>query len=258
MWDRKRLPQERKRKEDVDMRETILPEQQTRQAIIIADGVSKYFTLGGYRIKAVDNVSFQLAPHQFIAITGPSGCGKSTLLYLLGSLERPTMGTMIIDGVTVNSLHGQKETTFRRTKVGFVFQLFYLIPNLSALENVMLPMELASHQTSRHEEHKEHAQELLYLVGIDEKHQRQRPRKLSGGEQQRVAVARALANDPAVLLADEPTGNLDGDTGKRIVELLRQLVHQGRTIVVVTHDESIAEQADVRIRLADGHVVSQS
>jgi putative ABC transport system ATP-binding protein len=237
------------------VRETISQEEQTRQAIIIADGLSKHFMLNGYRIKAVDNISFQLLPHQFIVVTGPSGCGKSTLLYLLGSLEKPTGGTVIVDGVMVNSLHGHEETLFRRTKVGFVFQLFHLIPNLSALENVMLPMELASYQVSSH---KERAQELLNVVGIDERHQRQRPGKLSGGQQQRVAIARALANDPAVLFADEPTGNLDRETGRRIMDLFRHLTRQGRTIVVVTHDEGVAEQADVRIRLVDGHIVSQS
>ncbi|HKD74824.1 MAG TPA: ABC transporter ATP-binding protein [Ktedonobacterales bacterium] len=218
---------------------------------IIVEGLSKHFEDGDEVIAAVDNVSFTCLPKQFVSISGPSGCGKSTLLYLLGSLEKPTEGDIIIDGVNVTELSGNEMNDFRRKKIGFVFQLFHLIPNLSALENVMLPMDIAGLPRERQDAR---ARDLLTQVGIDENRFNHRPGKLSGGQQQRVAIARALANDPAVLLADEPTGNLDTKNSKRIVELLRQLAHQGRTIVVVTHDPWIAKQADVRIELEDGQI----
>ncbi len=227
--------------------------QPTEKALIVAEGLSKHFTMGGEVIKAVDKVSFKIAPRQFIAITGPSGCGKTTLMYLLGSLEKPTAGKLTIAGIDVGSLRGRKENEFRRRKVGFVFQSFNLIPNLSALENVMLAMEVAgTHRANR----EGHARDLLLQVGLEERRHHHRPGKLSGGQQQRVAIARALANDPAVILADEPTGNLDSKTGRRIVELLQQLAHQGHTVIVVSHDRSIARLADRRIELEDGRILA--
>lgn len=238
------------------MKETPLQQEASaNQAMIIAEKLSRHYTSHGHTIKAVDNLSFQLPTQRLIAISGPSGCGKSTLLYLLGCLEKPTAGTVTLDGMNVTGLQGHAEDLFRRTRVGFVFQFFHLVSNLSALENVLLPMDLAGQpiQASR-----ERARELLNQVGIDLAHQQHRPGKLSGGQQQRVAIARALANDPAVLLADEPTGNLDRETGQRILDLLRHLVEQGRTVVVVTHDHQIASQADLLIHLEDGHIVSQS
>jgi ABC-type lipoprotein export system ATPase subunit len=228
-------------------------EKTTEKAIIVAEGLSKHFTQAGEVIKAVDRVSFKIAPRQLVAITGPSGCGKTTLMYLLGNLEKPTSGTLLIDGIDVGALRGRKENAFRSKKVGFVFQSFNLIPNLSALENVMLPMEIVG---KRRGERQERARHLLLQVGLEEKRHTHRPGKLSGGQQQRVAIARALANNPAVILADEPTGNLDSKTGRRIVELLVQLAHQGRTVVVVTHDRSIARLADKRMELEDGRIIS--
>lgn len=222
---------------------------------ISAKGLSKHFIDGEEVVKAVDAVSFTCETSQFVAVTGPSGCGKSTLLYLLGSLEKPTDGELLIDGVNVVSLSGSEVDQFRRTKIGFVFQSFHLIPNLSALENVMLALEIA-HQPRASQ--RERAAELLTQVGIDENRFEHRPAKLSGGQQQRVAIARALANNPSVILADEPTGNLDTKNSKRIIELLRQLAHQGRTIVVVTHDNWVAKQADVRIELEDGQIAKIS
>jgi ABC-type lipoprotein export system ATPase subunit len=175
------------------------------------------------------------------------------LLYLLGSLERPTGGRLVIDGVDVTGLNGRELDRFRRSKVGFVFQSFHLVPNLTAAENVMLPMDIAG---LPREQQLARAHALLIQVGIDQNRHTHRPGQLSGGQQQRVAIARALANDPAVILADEPTGNLDTKNSKRIVEVLRDLARQGRTVVVVTHDHGIAKLADLRIELEDGQIVS--
>lgn len=227
---------------------------QALQPIILADQLSRHYTAHGQTIKAVDALSFQLPPHQLIAICGKSGSGKSTLLYLLGCLDKPTSGTVVLDGVNVTALHGHAENEFRRTHVGFVFQFFHLVPNLSALENVLLPMELAGKAARPSHER---ARELLELVGIDRAHQQHRPAKLSGGQQQRVAIARALANDPAVLLADEPTGNLDRETGQHILEVFQHLVELGRTVVVVTHDDQIASRAERVLSLEDGRLISQ-
>jgi ABC-type lipoprotein export system ATPase subunit len=229
------------------------PGEQVEQAIIIAEGLSKHFMQAGEVIKAVDRVNLRIAPRQLITFSGPSGCGKTTLMYLLGSLEKPSSGKLIIDGIDVGALRGRAEDDFRRQKVGFVFQSFNLIPNLSALENVMLPMEIVG---KRHEDRQDRARQLLLQVGLEEKRHQHRPGKLSGGQQQRVAIARALANNPAVILADEPTGNLDSKTGRRIVELLLHLSRQGRTVVVVTHDRSIARLADKRMELEDGRIIS--
>ncbi|HLW03059.1 MAG TPA: ABC transporter ATP-binding protein [Ktedonobacterales bacterium] len=228
-------------------------EKVAEKAIIVAEGLSRHFMQAGEVIKAVDEVSFKIASRQLVAITGPSGCGKTTLMYLLGGLERPTSGTLLIDGIDVPAIKGREEDAFRRAKVGFIFQSFNLIPDLSALENVMLPMEIVGKGS---ENHHARARRLLLRVGLDEKRHLHRPGKLSGGQQQRVAIARALANNPAVILADEPTGNLDSKTGRNIVELLSQLSHQGRTVIVVTHDRSIARLADKRMELEDGRIIS--
>jgi ABC-type lipoprotein export system ATPase subunit len=228
------------------------PEQQERQVTIRAEGLSKYFKNQGEVIRAVDDVSFVFTEGQFVAIMGPSGCGKSTLLYILGGLDKLTDGELTIDGVDVRKLSGRQEHLFRRQKLGFVFQSFHLIPNLTALENVMLPMQFKGGRSKR--EMQERAHKLLVQVGINEDRHRHKPGKLSGGQQQRVSIARALANDPKVILADEPTGNLDSRTGKLIVQLLKQLAEQGRTVVVVTHDSSIANIADVRMKLNDGMI----
>ena len=232
----------------------VTPTRPAEKALIIAEGLSKHFTQGGELIKAVDRVSFKIAPRQLVAITGPSGCGKTTLLYLLGSLEKPTSGKLLIDGIDVFALKGHKENDFRSTKVGFVFQSYNLIPNLSAVENVALAMEVSGKYKWR--ERTDRAHDLLEQVGLEERRHAHRPGKLSGGQQQRVAIARALANDPSVILADEPTGNLDSKTGRRIVELLQQLAHQGRTVIVVTHDRSIARLADRRMELEDGRIIA--
>lgn len=222
------------------------------QVTILAEGLAKHFKNHGELIKAVDGVSFTFTERQFITIMGPSGSGKSTLLYLLGSLDKPTAGELTVDGVDVRRLSGKQEHMFRRQKLGFVFQSFHLIPNLTALENVMLPMELTKGKARA--EMRERARQLLLQVGIEENRHRHRPGKLSGGQQQRVAIARALANDPKVILADEPTGNLDSRNGKNIIQLLKQLAEKGKTVIVVTHDRSIARMADVRMDMEDGQI----
>jgi len=228
------------------------PQPVERQITLVAEGLSKHFKHWGEEIKAVDEVSFTFTEGQFITIMGPSGCGKSTLLYVLGSLDKATAGELMVDGVDVRRLSGRQEHLFRRQKLGFVFQSFHLIPNLTALENVLLPMELMRGQSRS--EMRERARKLLRQVGINDDRHQHRPGKLSGGQQQRVAIARALANDPKVILADEPTGNLDSHTGKIIIQLLKQFSRQGKTVIVVTHDRSIANIADVRMEMDDGKI----
>lgn len=201
----------------------------------------------------MDGVDFTFTAEQFITIVGPSGSGKSTLLYLLSGLDKATGGELMVDGIDVRRLSGRKENRFRSQKLGFVFQSFHLLPHLTALENVMLPMTLAGGRSQM--EMRERARELLFQVGINEHWHTFPPGKLSGGiVGQRVAVGRALANDPAVILADEPTGNLDAVNSRRIIELLKDLAEQGKTVVIVTHDRSIARSADVCLELSDGRL----
>ena len=215
--------------------------------------VSRTFQSGGGTVTAVDGVSFDVPEGQFVSIIGKSGSGKTTLLSLLGTLEKPTVGKIEIDGNDVTKLGDHALTGHRRKKIGFVFQAYNLIPNLTALENVMLPL---SFEGTRGAAAKKRAGELLDQVGITGDKQGRKPGRLSGGEQQRVAIARALANKPSLVLADEPTGNLDSETGKMIFDLLHNLSRtQNTTIVVVTHDLSIAGKTDKSFRLADGKLV---
>ncbi len=224
-----------------------------REVTVVAEGLSKYFADRGRVLKAVDEANFSFTEQQFVTITGPSGSGKSTLLYILSGMDKATKGEVQVDGVDVKRLSGRKETRFRRQKIGFVFQSFHLLPHLTALENVMLPMQLLRGKSQA--EMRERARTLLFQVGINENRLNYKPERLSGGQQQRVAIARALANDPKVILADEPTGDLDSLSSKRIIELLKMLAEeQGKTVVVVTHDRSIARNADVRLELLDGRV----
>jgi putative ABC transport system ATP-binding protein len=217
--------------------------------------VSKVFPSGDSRVLAVDKVSFEVPDGQFASIIGKSGSGKTTLLSLLGTLEKPTTGNIEIGGRNVTKLSDHSLVIYRRQRIGFVFQSYNLIPNLTALENVMLPMSF--NRVSRNER-KNRAQDLLNQVGITDIKQNRKPGRLSGGEQQRVAIARALANRPALILADEPTGNLDSETGKMIFELLHNLARsQNTTIVVVTHDLSIAGRTDESFHLQDGKLISK-
>jgi putative ABC transport system ATP-binding protein len=186
-----------------------------------------------------------------VAIVGPSGCGKSTLLNLIGVIDQPTSGTVAIGGKRVDAMSDREATYFRLRNIGFVFQRFYLMPILSALENVALPMAEAKVPKS---ERNQRATELLNYVGLGAR-ERHRPSELSGGEQQRVAIARALANGPTLLLADEPTGELDARTGTEIISLFQRLNNDGATLVVVTHDEDLASAAHRKIHMRDGRVV---
>ena len=221
--------------------------------IIEIKGLEKHFRSGGNDVKAVDGVTIGFPRGKMIALRGSIGSGKTTLLNLIGALDRPTSGSIIVDGVDVSKVNGNAEVKYRLKKVGFVFQSYCLIPNLSALENAMMPIELLD---PKDKERVEKAQKLLERVGIDRTRQVRRPAKLSGGEQQRVAIARALANDPPIILADEPTGNLDSKNGKRIVELLRSLTKDGKTVLIATHDADIAASADIKIEMVDGKIVS--
>jgi putative ABC transport system ATP-binding protein len=214
--------------------------------------LTKKFQSGSGTVTAVQDVTFHVPTGVFASIIGKSGSGKSTLLALLGALDQPTSGTIKVGDSTITSLHDRDLIKYRRSSIGFVFQSYNLIPNLSALDNVMLPMEFAGlSRTDRHAR----AVELLVQVGIEvDKHHR-KPTRLSGGEQQRVAIARALANKPGVILADEPTGNLDSATGKVIVNLLHSLAREHKTtLIAVTHDLEIARQTDLTFRLADGQL----
>ncbi len=212
-------------------------------------GVSKSYRKGGEVVNALSNVSLEIGERGMVAIVGPSGSGKSTLLHMVGGMDEPTAGDVIVAGQTVNRLSQQQLTTFRRQAVGFVFQTFNLIPNLTALENVALPMEFNGVLKAARVER---AAQLLqrFNLGPRLKH---RPRELSGGEMQRVAIARAVANEPRLVLADEPTGNLDSRSGQIVYELLLEIARE-RTVVVVTHSEELARLADRVIHIRDGEL----
>lgn len=212
--------------------------------------LQKTFRSGDTDVTPVKDVTFAVKTGEFAAIIGKSGSGKSTLLALLGALDRPTSGTIEVDDVNIAKLSDKKLTTYRRDGIGFVFQQYNLVPNLTALENVMLPMEFAGVTTAAR---RERAEKLLNQVGLNADKQVRRPTRLSGGEQQRVAIARALANKPKLILADEPTGNLDTQTGEHIFGLLHDLTRtENVTIITVTHDLSIAGKTDKTFRLTDG------
>jgi len=213
--------------------------------------VRRDYALGAEQVHALQGVSLEVERGDYVAIVGPSGCGKSTLLNLIGVIDQPTSGAVTIAGKRVDAMSDREATSFRLHNVGFVFQRFYLMPILSALENVALPMAEAKVPA---QERKSRAAELLAYVGLSSR-QRHRPSELSGGEQQRVAIARALANHPALLLADEPTGELDARTGAEIISLFQRLNSDGTTIVVVTHDEDLANAARHKVHMRDGRIV---
>lgn len=212
--------------------------------------VSRQFMSGDTHVKAVNDITFSIPQGCFASIIGKSGSGKSTLLSLLGALDKPTEGSIAVDGKDITRFSERALNAYRRKEIGFVFQNYNLVPNLTALENVMLPMEFAKVALRIR---KSRAQELLDKVGITDDKQQRKPGRLSGGEQQRVSIARALANKPKLILADEPTGNLDSQTGKMIFDLLHSLARtQKTTIVAVTHDLTIAGKTDMTFRLHDG------
>ncbi|AKM82649.1 TPA: ABC transporter ATP-binding protein [Candidatus Berkelbacteria bacterium] len=215
--------------------------------------LTKVFLSADNKVSAVKDVSMDVPDGVFSTIVGKSGSGKSTLLSLLGALDKPTSGSIEVGGEDVTRMGDSKLIKYRRDKIGFIFQNYNLIPNLTALENVTLPMEFAG---IKKEERIKRAESLLKQVGLDLAKQNRKPGRLSGGEQQRVAIARALANKPKLILADEPTGNLDSATGKIIIDLLKDLARtENTTIVAVTHDEGIAKQAKITFTLKDGRLV---
>lgn len=224
-------------------------------AIMEANGLSRELA-GTPPVTLVTGVSLRIEPASFVAIVGPSGCGKSSLLYLLGLLDRPTGGSVLFQGQDMNPLDGDARAHIRLASFGFVFQFHFLLPEFTALENVMLPMRRL--RRLRQAEARDKAQALLEGMGLGAKSGKT-PDRLSGGERQRVAIARAIANDPAVILCDEPTGNLDSQNSARVVELFRSLAHdQGRAIVCVTHDADVAAAADMQISMLDGRISETS
>jgi putative ABC transport system ATP-binding protein len=224
----------------------------TTDALETRDLWKTYAMQDGSAFHALRGVSLRIRRGEHVAIVGPSGSGKSTLLQLLGALDAPTRGDVLYDGVSCASLGGDALALLRSEKIGFVFQSFHLVPRLHALGNVLLPMSFAAARTPR-ERRVARARDLLARVGLRGK-ERSAPAALSGGQKQRVAIARALANDPEVLLADEPTGNLDQATGAEILALFDELHAEGRTLVVVTHDPAVARRAQRVVRVLDGRV----
>jgi putative ABC transport system ATP-binding protein len=224
------------------------------EMVLETEKLDKFFKLGEREVHALSDVSLQVKRGEFVSIMGPSGSGKTTLLNLLGCLDRPTHGKVILDGVDVTQVPEKDLYKVRRNKIGFIFQTFNLLPYLSALENVELPLEATGKATDAR---RTRARELLTMVGLSERGDH-RPHRLSAGEQQRVAIARALANNPAIILGDEPTGNLDQKTGLEIVRLMGRLNRdQGTTIVMVTHDSRMASQTQRRLFLSDGKLLAK-
>ena len=222
--------------------------------MIVVDHVTKRYGSGTGRVTALDEVSFTVPRGKLVALVGRSGSGKTTLLNCIGGLDKPSTGVIVVDDIVVTKMSERKRTALRRDTVAFVFQTFGLVPMLSAAENVGLPMRLRNTKTSVRDKR---VAELLDIVGLS-KHVNQRPAELSGGQQQRVAIARALANDPRLLIADEPTGQLDADTGQAIMSLLRDVIRdQGMTALISTHDPSLMKIADSTIRLADGKLLEE-
>ncbi|GMV22857.1 MAG: peptide ABC transporter ATP-binding protein [Acidimicrobiia bacterium] len=220
--------------------------------MIRLDHVSRTVTSGAGPLTILHPTSLTIDAGRTVAITGPSGSGKSTLLGLLAGLDAPTSGSVFIDGVNISALGEEALARLRGEKIGIVFQFFHLIPSLTAVENVLVPLELAGVADAR-----ARATALLDEVGLSQRGHHY-PSQLSGGEQQRVAIARALANDPAILLADEPTGNLDSTTGRHVIDLLLSVNRrQGRTLVLVTHDRELAAMADEVIAMRDGRVAAR-
>lgn len=231
------------------MSDFAMPHSQNGNVVIRTHQLAKDLPLGKTVVHALRGVDMDIYAGEIVGIVGPSGSGKSTLLGLIGGLDRPTRGTIEIDGTDISRMNEDQLTEIRNEKIGFIFQFFNLIPTLTALENVMLPIQFA--RKARFAPDKR-AKELLTTLGLGDR-MNHRPSELSGGQQQRVAIARALANDPPLLLADEPTGNLDQESGEIVLKALRDIRQQsGTTVVIVTHDHNLAQQADRVLTLVDG------
>ena len=220
--------------------------------ILQTHDLKKYYGAGDTQVKALDGVDLSIEQGEFVAIVGTSGSGKSTLLHMLGGLDRPTSGTVTVDGKDIFALKDEALTIFRRRKIGFVFQSYNLVPVLSVWENIVLPVELDGNKVDD-----VYVQEVIATLGLDKK-LRSLPNQLSGGQQQRVAIARALATKPAILLADEPTGNLDSRTSQDVLSLMKVTGQKfGQTMVMITHNEEIAQMAGRIVRIEDGRLVTR-
>lgn len=222
--------------------------------MIELENIKKIYSLGEEEVRALDGVSLNVMEHEFVAIVGASGSGKSTLMNIIGCLDTPDEGKYYIDGQDVTSLSERELATMRNRKIGFIFQQFNLLPKLTAYENVELPL---IYQGVAAKERRERVETALERVGLI-KRVHHRPNQLSGGQQQRVAVARALATRPSLILADEPTGNLDSRSSRDIMNLIHELHEQGNTIILITHDEGIVRQAERQVRIMDGKIVSDT
>ncbi len=221
--------------------------------MISLTGITRNYEVGGRPVHALRGIDLEVAKGDYLAVMGPSGSGKSTLLNLLGCLDRPTAGSYVLDGHEVAGLTDEELSQVRRHRIGFVFQVFHLVPRLTALDNVALPMMFAG-VTARMRD--ETARRALAAVGLSERADH-RPEQLSGGERQRVAIARSTVMGPSILLADEPTGNLDTKSGREVIELLEAMNRDGLTLIVVTHDPVIGRRARGQVRLVDGAIVDQ-
>ena len=237
----------------------MLPNLRTKAELELSDNavvkirqVKKIYQMGNVEVHALQGVDLQVERGEFVSIMGPSGCGKSTLMHIVGCLDRPTSGHVLLDDVDIDELDDNNLADIRNKKVGFVFQTFNLLPKLTATENIELPLVYAGVGP---EARRKRAEELLGIVGIKDR-ANHKPSELSGGQSQKVAIGRALANDPAIVLADEPTGNLDSKSGEEIINLFSELNRRGITIILVTHDQDIANFTKRTVRLKDGYVVS--
>nr|WP_287269671.1 ABC transporter ATP-binding protein [Thermogemmatispora sp.] len=228
---------------------------ETPAILFEVEHLSRIITTRAGTVKILDDLSFTVPEHSLFAINGPSGSGKSTILNMLTGIDRPSSGRVLFAGQEIQALHEDALARWRGKHVGIVFQFFQLIPTLTALENVLLALELGGGGGLKRREWRERAMVCLEIAHIQE-HANRLPSELSGGEQQRVAIARALANDPPVIVADEPTGNLDSRTAHQVFDLLASLTHRGKTVIYVTHDPALAAQATARIELLDGRIVS--
>ncbi|WP_406660741.1 ABC transporter ATP-binding protein [Methanolobus sp. ZRKC3] len=223
--------------------------------IIELKDIKRVYTLGKNKIYALNGVNISIEKGDFVTIMGSSGSGKSTMLNMIGCLDLPTSGKVLINGTDISKLDDDGLTAIRRNNIGFIFQQFNLIPTLTASENVEMPMIFNGIDT---EKRQKKALQLLEKANLTAEYAQHKPNELSGGQQQRVAIARALANDPPILLADEPTGNLDSKTGQSVMELLRELNEAGTTVIVVTHDPKLEEYSNTSIRLQDGEVYNEN
>lgn len=222
--------------------------------MISVKNLKKTYLLGGEEVHALDDVSLDIKPHEFIAVIGQSGSGKSTFMNMLGCLDSPDSGEITLDGTDILKCREKELSVIRNQKIGFIFQQFHLLPKLTALENVELPLIYQGMPTKKR---REKAKKALKEVGL-EKRMDHKPNQLSGGQQQRVAIARALVGEPSLILADEPTGNLDSRSGKDIMSLLHNLHEEGNTIVLITHDNSVAMEADRQVQIKDGKIIKDS